>query len=111
MFRKRGALDAKPMCSFCGRGEDVAGKLIHSPRNDDLPPNPACYICADCVAVCKAIVDDASSVNDEAVISECDASPVERLSRSRATSITSSYSVRLGPLPCFHGYKGDDLSG
>jgi hypothetical protein len=58
MFWKRLGQDEKPRCSFCNKGEDVAGQLISSPRNDDLSVPPPCYICRECVGVCNAKLDD-----------------------------------------------------
>jgi hypothetical protein len=55
-FSARLSLPGKVSCSFCGRGEESRRGLIPSPLNDD-PHKPHCYICAECVVVCKAIIE------------------------------------------------------
>jgi hypothetical protein len=40
-------------CSFCGKSQKNAGKLISSPRD-----SPRAYICDECVAICAAIIED-----------------------------------------------------
>ncbi len=84
--------DAKPACSFCGRPQDLAGQLIHSPRNDSLR-RPPCYICLACVAVCQGIAED----RRDPAPAEHAAPPPVRINRDRSTNVR--YSVRFGPLP------------
>jgi ClpX C4-type zinc finger protein len=40
-------------CSFCGKGQKKAGKLIASAVD-----SPRSYICDVCVAICSAIIED-----------------------------------------------------
>jgi quercetin dioxygenase-like cupin family protein len=49
---KRRHSDETPHCSFCAKEEDKAGALICSPSRKPV------YICAECVGVCNAIVED-----------------------------------------------------
>lgn len=47
------SIESSLHCSFCGKSQKKAGKLISSPSN-----SPRCYICDECVAVCAAIIED-----------------------------------------------------
>ena len=58
MFGKRSRPNNAPRCSFCNKGEDAAGTLISSPRNDDPRNAQPSYICEECVAVCNSILED-----------------------------------------------------
>jgi quercetin dioxygenase-like cupin family protein len=40
-------------CSFCHKSQDAVGKLISSPND-----YPRAYICDECIAVCKLILED-----------------------------------------------------
>jgi ClpX C4-type zinc finger len=40
-------------CSFCGKGQKEASKLISSPSD-----RPRAYICDECVAICSTIIED-----------------------------------------------------
>ena len=40
-------------CSFCHKPQHSVSKLISSPSGE-----PRAYICDECVAVCKALIDD-----------------------------------------------------
>src|ERR1700681_4257311 len=40
-------------CSFCGKDQSVASKLISSPSD-----RPSAYICDECIRVCESILDD-----------------------------------------------------
>ena len=40
-------------CSFCGKDQSVASKLISSPSD-----RPRAYICDECIRVCESILDD-----------------------------------------------------
>src|SRR5436309_9206894 len=40
-------------CSFCHKSQDAVAKLISSPSD-----YPRAYICDECVAVCKSILED-----------------------------------------------------
>src|SRR5262245_39375841 len=44
-------------CSFCGRSEDAAGKLI---GREQTPYRRQAYICASCVGGCREIFERAS---------------------------------------------------
>ena len=37
------------VCSFCGKSQRVAKKLIANPTGD-------CYICDECVEICRDII-------------------------------------------------------
>ena len=43
------------VCSFCGKSQRVARKLISNPTGD-------CYICDECVEICRDIVKETSQV-------------------------------------------------
>ncbi len=44
-------------CSFCGKRQDQVKKLIAGPKG--------VYICDDCVALCKEIIDEEFSARPE----------------------------------------------
>ncbi len=44
------------VCSFCGKSQRVAKKLIANPSGD-------CYICDECVEICKDIIKETSQVS------------------------------------------------
>ncbi len=46
------------VCSFCGKSQRVAKKLIANPTGD-------CYICDECVEICKDIIKETSVVGLE----------------------------------------------
>lgn len=56
MLRKRRHCNETPQCSFCLKEEDKAGVLISSPSNDEK--ETPVHICAECVEVCKGILND-----------------------------------------------------
>ena len=43
--------DKEMLCSFCGKSGRVAKKLISNPNGD-------CYICDECVDICKDIIKE-----------------------------------------------------
>ncbi len=47
----------KVCCSFCGKSQDKAGKLIAGPNG--------VYICDECVSICSDIIDEELYGNDE----------------------------------------------
>jgi mannose-6-phosphate isomerase-like protein (cupin superfamily) len=53
---KRRHSDETPCCSFCAKEKDKAGALISSPSNNEK--ETPVYICAECVEVCSAILED-----------------------------------------------------
>jgi len=55
--------DETPHCSFCAKGEDKARALISSPSNNEK--ETPVYICAECVEVCKSILEDRKKGSDE----------------------------------------------
>lgn len=46
------------VCSFCGKSQRVAKKLIANPSGD-------CYICDECVEICKDIIKETSQASAE----------------------------------------------
>jgi ATP-dependent protease Clp ATPase subunit len=50
---RRDARDSALRCSFCGKSQEKAGKLISSPSD-----RPRAYICDECIAVCHSILED-----------------------------------------------------
>jgi ATP-dependent protease Clp ATPase subunit len=50
---RRTARDSTLRCSFCGKSQEKAGKLIASPSD-----RPRAYICDECIAVCHSILED-----------------------------------------------------
>jgi ATP-dependent Clp protease ATP-binding subunit ClpX len=53
MTTKRPNSEEGLRCSFCGKSQDVVGKLISSPGDA-----PRAYICDDCIAVCSSILEE-----------------------------------------------------
>ena len=45
------------ICSFCGKSQRVAKKLIANPTGD-------CYICDECVEICRDIIKDSVTSSD-----------------------------------------------
>ncbi len=62
-------------CSFCLKSQDVVGKLISSPNDEDRA-----YICDECIAVCASILDDDREPAGPPLLSESEDSdrPTER---------------------------------
>ena len=50
---ERSAAQTALCCSFCGKDQSVASKLISSPSD-----RPRAYICDECIRVCESILDD-----------------------------------------------------
>ena len=56
MTTKRSNSEEQLHCSFCRKTQNAVGKLISSPGDQ-----PRAYICDECVAVCKAILEEERS--------------------------------------------------
>ena len=50
--------DKEMLCSFCGKSGRVAKRLISNPNGD-------CYICDECVDICKDIIKDNTGLGEE----------------------------------------------
>src|ERR1039458_4330333 len=50
-------------CSFCHKSQDAVAKLISSPSD-----YPRAYICDECVAVCKSILEDDRTATPAAAV-------------------------------------------
>ena len=51
-------VNKKLVCSFCGKPQGIAKKLIANPTGD-------CYICDECVDVCKQMINLVGKKSDE----------------------------------------------
>ncbi len=54
----------KLACSFCGKNEDDVAKLVAGPRVHGA--GPRVYICDQCVAAARRLMDDASPASNTA---------------------------------------------
>jgi ATP-dependent Clp protease ATP-binding subunit ClpX len=59
---KRAGADEALRCSFCHKGQDAVGALISSPSD-----YPRAYICDECIAVCRCILEEEKSDSAAAV--------------------------------------------
>jgi ATP-dependent protease Clp ATPase subunit len=59
MSRRTRAGSEPLRCSFCHKAEPAVGKLISSPND-----YPRVYICDECIAVCKRILEDDGVENE-----------------------------------------------
>jgi ClpX C4-type zinc finger protein len=66
---RRSARDSTLRCSFCGKSQEKAGKLISSPSD-----YPRAYICDECITVCNSILEDD---REEALAAEMKIDPGE----------------------------------